>query len=791
MELLDLQDIINDSTELLENPTLKYPPGSVLLYYKSKTENMLNTFCTYYKARSNIEIVPIDYEKFDAFSFIDFALALNENGFYYFYVKEPVKTISHSRDAKVEVYRKSKFENTPPEDEFAFKIKITENFRDIQVYVKNLMSRFEYTDIEGNKHITFVKSKWDHFQICNYYGQIRKDSLFYNIAIYFANEKRHCPSSLRSIFINFQSDPIKNKKKRIGQTDDFIEMIMSFPGVVKINLQKKLNSGYSFKIDPKWKEYQNVFISSQINNDEEYSIHSFVVLFPWARSIIDNCYFLEMDACFKSLKPYCFSICNGIHMNESYPMGMSICPSEAEILYQIFVDASSEFKIKNEIWKSKTLLSDMHPSLCCFAKKNCKEHFFCHRHIYEYFGANSALYFFVARLLKCYSFEEYDDIRLDIIQQSKAYYNEKKTKYVDKMDENFIKKYKKLQKMLSVDQTKKDSKWHYSHWALWTRSEFGVSTCSNHSEGFHTGANKVNSNNENFCSRVSNLLKKVIGHANNISLNHGKSLHAKCKKMRENIISKLQNTYCDLSYFCNTECKCKKDEFLSSLYGTKVDCEHKIFQNCAKYIEKIDIDKKVMKEIILTILVKDEETPHQKIENKIIDLKKEIMEKYKIKPDDHSNIEDLIKSVLMCFQIKPNSGIQFEIDYNFQKLIIEKKEETIDFSKRNNNSNNSNNNNKIKEKSKIKKDDNDFWFQDITSDVIKKAHKLKYETLWEIEYFYPKLKEENLSIKIVDFNYRKFFFQRDENELIYTFPQFKISCWKDADNSMQSTKFFD
>ena len=61
----------------------------------------------------------IYYEKFDVFSFIDFALVLNENGLYYFY-----------------------------EDELAFKIKITENFRDIQIYVKNLMNRFDYKDIE-------------------------------------------------------------------------------------------------------------------------------------------------------------------------------------------------------------------------------------------------------------------------------------------------------------------------------------------------------------------------------------------------------------------------------------------------------------------------------------------------------------------------------------------------------------------------------------------------------------------------------------------------------------------
>lgn len=47
---------------------------------------------------------------------------------------------------------------------------------------------------------------------------------------------------------------------------------------------------------------------------------------------------------------------------------------------------------------------------------------------------------------------------------------------------------------------------------------------------------------------------------------------------------------------------------------------------------------------------------------------------------------------------------------------------------------------------------------------MKKAYKLKYETLLEIETFYPDLKENNLSVPTCDFNFGKYFYQRDENE---------------------------
>lgn len=70
----------------------------------------------------------------------------------------------------------------------------------------------------------------------------------------------------------------------------------------------------------------------------------------------------------------------------------------------------------------------------------------------------------------------------------------------------------------------------------------------------------------------------------------------------------------------------------------------------------------------------------------------------------------------------------------------------------------------MKEMIAKKKVDNDFWFKDIASDIMKKAHKLKYEALLEIETFYPDLKDNNLSVPICDFNFRKYFYQRDENE---------------------------
>lgn len=203
------------SVEDIDSKTIKYPPGSILLYYKSKEdEELLKTYSEYTRARNNIEIVPMNYEKFDAFSFIDFVLSLNEYSLYNYYVKEPVKTISHTKDASVLVFSTSKLhKNQSDDEEFAFKIRIEENFKNVQVFVRNNMKRFDYSEINGNLYITFIKSNFDHFQICDCRNRYPTNSLIHNIAIYFANVKHQCPTGFRSIFENFQSNPTKNKKK--------------------------------------------------------------------------------------------------------------------------------------------------------------------------------------------------------------------------------------------------------------------------------------------------------------------------------------------------------------------------------------------------------------------------------------------------------------------------------------------------------------------------------------------------------------------------------------------------
>lgn len=63
-------------------------------------------------------------------------------------------------------------------------------------------------------------------------------------------------------------------------------------------------------------------------------IHSFVFLFSNFRDIINDANCVELDASFYVFRPYVYAIFEIIIKNESYPIGLSIGPSECSVLYE-------------------------------------------------------------------------------------------------------------------------------------------------------------------------------------------------------------------------------------------------------------------------------------------------------------------------------------------------------------------------------------------------------------------------------------------------------------------------
>jgi len=56
---------------------------------------------------------------------------------------------------------------------------------------------------------------------------------------------------------------------------------------------------------------------------------------------------------------------------------------------------------------------------------------------------------------------------------------------------------------------------------------------------------------------------------------------------------------------------------------------------------------------------------------------------------------------------------------------------------------------------------------------------------------FPHPIDNQMAMKICDFQYRKYFYQRDDGEIEENFRMYKIECWADADKAINSTKLLD
>lgn len=406
---------------------------------------------------------------------------------------------------------------------------------------------------------------------------------------------------------NFPKLAHANKKKnKIGETKEHANKILScFPGNIGLVLQEPITGGFDIEINQE--SITQLWISCDIECIESrqltLSVQTIVVLFPWAYEILKQSDFLEMDASFKGSKPYTFCLQSAIYSNESYPLELSIYPSESQQLYSAFVQFGKIIGIQEEEWKEKVLLSDMGGSLISFAKEYLHDYYFCERHIIELFGPCSGLYTFVRKILRYASFEEYEFKRHLIIQQVKFY--KKKDMCNPKINTIFEQKYKTLLKMLNSDETSRNSIWHYSRSATWTRKEFHVATCSNHCENLHSCLKKRNENNTTFLTKISNLMKKIIHHVINIPVNSGNSLKQKMQNRKSYVVSKLRGFKGSYKFFTNDLCQCKKVEFLTQLYRTRIPCKNKVLCPCLSQIEKMELKDNVVNDIIIQTLEGD------------------------------------------------------------------------------------------------------------------------------------------------------------------------------------------
>ena len=718
-----------------------------------------------------LEIVPFGKDHFDFFSFIDFACFVSTkfysgdviNGKYTYHIR-----IYHSNDPNCK-------------EDSLFRIDFSKELTSINVSMKNGLERIRKYIIYQNgipcihfcdedqidndgplSHLLALNDTKTVFR----YSQFKNTTLIVKVARFFASDKRYCPICIKTFFEQFQDEKTQRRKKKLSRTDNIKKMFQTIPGIVNVELQADKLGGYVIVDD----------------NENRKSIQSISVAFPWAKTIFHQCQYLELDASFKGTSPYAYVIINCILNNESIPIGVTIGSGETNELYLLVAQICQKVEIDIQDWAAKPILSDMGAAIEHFCNELHARHYFCHRHLIEHFGSNSALVFFVRRLLNCYSYQKYLTIKEQIQTELNIYlYERKKQNKIESAD--FLLKINQITEMLNENEP--DSLYGYHRWGLWVRAKEGVATCSNHSESLHHYVNQGLTNSYyTFPTQFSNLIEALLRHITNYENNKYNSQYRMIKSRIEYCESHIQNVKDSFNFMMIDNCDCEKGFFLSQLYGCCMRCEHEMLTPAKQIIK--DIEKlssiEITKELILSIL--HEIHPMSELNLDFISALSTKLHSTEIFADiEQLHIYNLIIELQQCFLFQKNKQIEIGPNFNVNVVKYNESDNQIEIK---------NTNKRIcRHISPVDIEFDQFFWERNAKDNEGKYIKCQMgKVISEIESVYPELHINNKSYSICFDVYEDILADKTRNEQIDLIPEFRIQCWKNADIMMNQKIFF-
>ena len=277
---------------------------------------------------------------------------------------------------------------------------------------------------------------------------------------------------LRSLFGLIQNRP--GFERGLSVSSQFATFLRGTPGYFLLHLDRNLTN------IPGTKDRSPLFV-------EENGVTSRLVAMSWLCDTVVDAFtkfsYCELDATFFAMKPYVMCVPQFIVKNCAYPVGIILAPSESEFLYNLFYQSlgSALSAAGGPARPRFTVLSDGGKALRTFCERNGLTQFQCHRHLIEWFGANSILKTVFLKLLRSSSVEEFQEsltlangIFMELCRR-----NDVDSKLRDKylsFTGQVIDGQGRLQPGPGHAQRIRE-------WAIWARGT--VTTCSNHAESFH------------------------------------------------------------------------------------------------------------------------------------------------------------------------------------------------------------------------------------------------------------------------------------------------------------------
>ena len=308
-----------------------------------------------------------------------------------------------------------------------------------------------------------------------------------------------------------------------------------------------------------------------LDNEEIKNVHSLVYVVSAYDEIIKDSNCIELDCSFYLMRPYVYCIPNIIINNESVPIGLVIGPTEKSEIYDAFYQYIKNLNADCYIkLVSKPVLSDQGSALISFVKKHNLIHFLCIRHIINKMGSSSILSSIAGSLLFSQNPEEFMFTWSTSKHQIIKELQNSEPKRIRQFTSLFCAEFNKDTSELSdpdVDNLTQN---------LWIRAQYGVPTCSNHSESTHALLNKQSKGMKNFPKRI------------NVALIHIEQRLVNFRK-RRNLVEKIRSIKKIKKY--EIECHCVQNPYLNALYGVIMPCCHNVKQFVVHEFDAIDISK--------------------------------------------------------------------------------------------------------------------------------------------------------------------------------------------------------
>ncbi len=734
----------------MEKPSAKYhlrPTNpDLLLQNKNREESSLP-----------IEFIPVERTCFEMISFIEFGLA-TENQYI-------ASDITKKRDKNIEIFLFIKNPTNVLESErYCFHILFGQGLTFIKVFMKYFINNYSII-LENGEYLLELNHDIHPNKFENPISKLNKNSLITKVANYFTDKRHPCPECARKLFVQYSKNPNVQKIDINNQT---IEQILSMcPGNIRLTYGISKNDG----------------------NDSQEVLKTLSILFPWSIEIFEKLHYIEIDGSFHAMDPYVYCVTQGIVFNESIPLGITVTATESVELYDLFYDHINQLSLATLNWQKKAVLSDMGEALISYCSRHDLLQFFCHRHIIQHFGSSCVLGIFCARLLRCFSYDQYQKMCIEIKCELKRYVEERKELGI--LSEEFNKKVDDLMIMLNGDNADPKSNYFVHKWSLWIRRDFNVARCSNHNESLHGVLNDALGQSYSLKAKIFNLFTTTLKHCENLENRKGQSIRRKVKKIIIKIIQKIQDRRFNIENLCLNNCKCEENIYNEKIYGCQIPCFHCILKPACTIIniikDHLSINKKgitirYLLKIILNNKMFLESLNSGKNQPLIDDILKQLNDV--LDKDLTFYIKSLISVLQGCFRFKPPQMPTINTTLYKNEVIPKKTKDIVVF--------------KSKPGSKPPPPSLFEFEKGQEEDLLNKEHECKkkkyknalFETVHEIITVYKNMISYPDAFEICFDQYNKYFVAQKEDGIIELIANFKIECWKKADQEMNSNKFF-